>query len=186
MSDTKQQILRLGADLIRLRGYNAFSYQDISQPLGIKNAAVHYHFPAKEQLAATVVQEAREQFETLTAKMQAKNMTEQQQFDRFLKIYTDSLKENKICLPASLGSDFYTISPAIQEKVTALVETILSWLAALLKSGRTKCVFSFSVEPRTKALLILTTLMAGLQIARITGPADFQAIVRGIVKELKP
>lgn len=186
MSDTKQHILRLGEELIRLRGYNAFSYQDISQPLGIRNAAVHYHYPAKEQLAAAIVRDAREQFDKLVAMMQAKNMTEQQQFDRFLKIYTDSLKENKICLPASLGSDFLTLAPAIQEEVTALVETILSWLTTLLKSGRSKNVFSFLVEPRTKALMILTSLMAGLQIARITSPADFQAIVRGIAKELKP
>ena len=47
MSITREKILELGENLIRTKGYNAFSYQDISSKLGIKNAAVHYYFPTK-------------------------------------------------------------------------------------------------------------------------------------------
>ncbi len=48
MSITRERILELGENFIRTKGYNAFSYQDISSELGVKNAAIHYYFPSKE------------------------------------------------------------------------------------------------------------------------------------------
>lgn len=53
--DTKQEILRIGMDLIKRYGYNAFSYADISKVLEMKNAAVHYHFRGKEDLLAGIL-----------------------------------------------------------------------------------------------------------------------------------
>ena len=60
--DTRTSILNLAEKLIRTRGYHAFSYQDISKPLKIKNAAVHYHFPAKADLGLAVIQRTIESF----------------------------------------------------------------------------------------------------------------------------
>ena len=56
-TDTKEAILRLGMEFIQTYGYNAFSYADISKELKIKNAAVHYHFPGKEDLLAEIVEQ---------------------------------------------------------------------------------------------------------------------------------
>ena len=44
--ETKDKIRNLAEELIRTKGYNAFSYADLSAPLQIKNAAIHYHFPS--------------------------------------------------------------------------------------------------------------------------------------------
>ena len=55
VGDTKEAILRLGAELIQQVGYHAFSYADIAKKLDIKNAAVHYHFPAKADLYESIV-----------------------------------------------------------------------------------------------------------------------------------
>ena len=40
-TDTREAIVRIGTQLIKSHGYNAFSYADISEQLQIKNAAVH-------------------------------------------------------------------------------------------------------------------------------------------------
>jgi TetR/AcrR family transcriptional repressor of nem operon len=45
--DTKKRILDMAEDLLLTRGFNAFSYQHISSELGMKNAAIHYHYPKK-------------------------------------------------------------------------------------------------------------------------------------------
>ena len=50
MNDTRNEIIRLGSELIRSIGYNSFSYADISKALNIKNAAIHYYFPSKSDL----------------------------------------------------------------------------------------------------------------------------------------
>jgi|GEM_PF-6700355 len=57
MSNTREKIIELADQLIRTKGFNAFSYADISAPLDIKNAAVHYHFPNKADLGIAVIEQ---------------------------------------------------------------------------------------------------------------------------------
>jgi len=42
---------------LRMRGggFNAFSFRDIADDVGVKSSSVHYHFATKEKLAAAVV-----------------------------------------------------------------------------------------------------------------------------------
>ncbi|HEU4554463.1 MAG TPA: TetR/AcrR family transcriptional regulator, partial [Chitinophaga sp.] len=54
--NTREKIIELADHLIRTKGFNAFSYADISAPLAIKNAAVHYHFPTKADLGISVIE----------------------------------------------------------------------------------------------------------------------------------
>ena len=48
--DRKEQILSVAAELLQTRSFSAFSYQDLSDRLGITKAAIHHHFPSKEGL----------------------------------------------------------------------------------------------------------------------------------------
>src|SRR5438445_13375596 len=57
--DTRSKILDLAELLWLGRGFNGFSYQHISRELGVKNAAIHYHFPHKEDLGIALVQRYR-------------------------------------------------------------------------------------------------------------------------------
>ena len=59
--DTRDQIMDRAAHLLMSRGFNGFSYRDISAHLGVKNAAIHYHFPAKKDLALALVDEYRKE-----------------------------------------------------------------------------------------------------------------------------
>jgi TetR/AcrR family transcriptional repressor of nem operon len=62
--------------LLLTKGYNAFSYQDISKELGIKNAAVHYYFPAKENLVTSIVKNNILRFEEMVDNMNTRNFDE--------------------------------------------------------------------------------------------------------------
>ena len=86
MSSTKQQITLLADELIRSNGYNAFSYSDISKPLGIKNAAIHYHFPSKPDLALEVVKFHEESFDRFAERVQGKPALSR--IKLFLNFYT--------------------------------------------------------------------------------------------------
>ena len=61
-SRTAEQILDLAEMLIQTRGYSAFSYQDISDALGITKASIHYHFASKTDLGIAVVDRYVERF----------------------------------------------------------------------------------------------------------------------------
>ena len=47
---------------MQTRGLNAMSYADVSARVGITNASLHYHFPAKADLASRADQRYSERF----------------------------------------------------------------------------------------------------------------------------
>ena len=71
ITDTREQIMDRAAQLLMSRGYKGFSYRDISSHLGVKNAAVHYHFPAKADLALALVNEYRQALRKGTSEFMA-------------------------------------------------------------------------------------------------------------------
>lgn len=53
MTDLSMRDRILDAAEVRARrgGYNAFSFRDLADDVGVKSASVHYHFPTKSDLA---------------------------------------------------------------------------------------------------------------------------------------
>jgi TetR/AcrR family transcriptional repressor of nem operon len=62
MVTTAERILDTAQALAQVRGYNGFSYADISAELAITKPSIHYHFPSKAQLAEALVARYRRQF----------------------------------------------------------------------------------------------------------------------------
>jgi len=186
MSITREKIIELGENLIRTKGYNAFSYQDISSELGIKNAAIHYYFPSKENLATSIVKTNIQLFEEMTGNMQSRGFDEWQQLETFIKIYTKSHREQKRCIVGSLGPDISSLSENTVAELRRMSQIILAWLTAALALGREKGLFVFTEEPQTKALLILSSLVASLQLARLIDKIEYKSFCNAILEDLKP
>jgi TetR/AcrR family transcriptional regulator, transcriptional repressor for nem operon len=55
MSDMKAAILDAAERRMQSGGFGGFSFREIAEDVGIKSSSVHYHFPAKEDLAAEVI-----------------------------------------------------------------------------------------------------------------------------------
>jgi AcrR family transcriptional regulator len=185
-STTRQDIIILAEELIRSRGYHAFSYHDISSKLNIKNAAIHYHFPLKENLGVEVVRKNIKAFEALLQDKKFNQLGEWERLTIFLDdIFGKYLSEDRICLVGALSTEFLTLPEIMQTEFKAMTTSIRNWLMTLLKTGKRKNVFSFSTSAETKALMVITSMIAALQVARVMNKADFHLIKNGILKELK-
>ena len=178
--------MELGEVLIRTRGYNAFSYQDISSELGIKNAAVHYYFPSKENLGTSIVKTNMQRFEEMIQNMQNRGFDELHQLEVFMKIYVKSNREEKLCIVGSLGPNIESLNEPTRSELKKMTQSIVLWLTTILNSGREKNIFTFKGEARERALLILSSLIAGLQLARILEKTDFKIIYQAILEDIKP
>jgi len=181
MSVTREKIIELGENLIRSKGYNAFSYQDISTELGIKNAAVHYYFPTKENLGTSIVKTNIQRFEEMVENMHSHGFNERQQLDTFVKIYLKSHREQKLCIIGSLASDFYTLNETTKTELKRMTEIILKWLTDILVTGKEKKLFVFDEEPQSKAFIILSGMVASLQVSRMMDKMDYKNLCQTII-----
>lgn len=179
---TRGQIIQLADQLIREKGYNAFSFYDISRSVGIKTASIHYHFPVKSDLGIAVIEEHIHSLEQVRERF--KNKSPLEQLDKLLSIYTDVKNEHQICLVGALATDYYTLDETVQERLKAFSAAMLDWVGNFLEAGRAGHVFHFEGSPRTKAIMIITNMLAIVQLSRLTGDKDFNAVKRTIKQEL--
>ena len=181
---TRESIIQLADQLIRDKGYNAFSFYDIAKSLGIKNASIHYYFPGKTQLGIAVIQEHSRRFNVMKEAVAGKHPAEKLKV--FAATYGATRQEERICIVGSLASDLHTLEPGTGQQLALYAQEVLGWVEAVLEEGRNLGYFTFAVPARTKALLIITNLSGALQLTRLTGAQDFYTIAETIIQELGP
>lgn len=177
-TNTQRTILDLAESFLQEKGFNGFSYAHIAAELGVKNAAIHYHFPTKEDLACAVIQRYRDRFRLWINNSRVKDLPPQDKLNWFFDIYSNFRADNgKVCLVGSLEVEFNSIPDRLREQTEAMHKELLAWLQATLKDGRDAGVFSFNGEPANKAALILSSLQGALQMARALGTKKFRDVV---------
>jgi len=180
---TRENIVLLGDQFIRDKGFNAFSFYDISKALKIKNASIHYHFPTKTDLGVSILNDHQQKLHSLIQATVTKSP--QVKLNAFLSIYSTIKSEGRVCLVGSLATDLNSVDPKIAKELKAFANEILKWVTSILEEGKTKKAFSFQGSARTKALMIITNMLAALQLSRLTNEDDFHTIRNEVIKELK-
>ncbi len=184
-ANTRVAILDLAERLLQEKGYNTFSYTDISRPLGIKNAAVHYHFPTKTALGVAILRRYRERFQEYILKFDESDADPLTKLNGYIAIPIDHLRQgNRICPLGILEAEYNTIPPELRAEAQALDREIWHWVRGTLAAGRERDIFHFVGTNEDKTCLIVAALQGALQMARTAGPSSFFAIVRQLKRDL--
>jgi TetR/AcrR family transcriptional repressor of nem operon len=179
MNDTREEIVSLADKLVRERGFNGFSYADISKALKIKNAAIHYYFPSKTDLGVEVISRAVASFREVISTR--KNLSWQQQLDLFIANYKQKQRYHDICLMGAFSSVSGTLSEDMQRELKKLASDSLSELTTILKKGKEAGEFSFKETPEAKAYLIQSALIASLLLNRVLQNNVFEQIEKELI-----
>lgn len=182
--DTREEILNCAEELLQRRGFNGFSYQHIAVQLGIRNAAIHYHFPAKDDLGIALVQRYRERFHAWTVDLAGADAWES--LREYFGTYVDHLtcEECRLCPGGVLAAEFGTLGDPMRLESRLLMREIYQWLIETLERGRRDGVIGFNGEASDKAVAIGAALQGGLQIARLVGPERFHQLLDQLTLEL--
>lgn len=185
MTDTREQIMDRAAQLLMSRGFNGFSYSDISSHLGVKNAAVHYHFPAKADLAVALVDEYRQLLRSRTSEFMAYGGSAAQQLQGFFEITTRQCNTGRsICPLGAFAIDYSELPEEVRQVIASFMDETIKWLTQVLEVGREQNEFRFSGEAKPKALNILASLQGARQMARVNGIELLDAVVKQIHQDL--
>ena len=184
-TDTRKKILKEAEALLQLRGYNGFSYKDISKPLGIKNAASHYYFPTKADLGVALVDRYRKILHQGSRDFMAQGGDARQQLEGYIEFVSKTLKRYEMICPIGIMStDYHTIPDRMREHTRLLVEETLAWLTRVLDVGREDGTFRYEGDPEGRAIAIKATLQGAAQLARILGPEILERSIGQIRQDL--
>jgi TetR/AcrR family transcriptional repressor of nem operon len=182
---TRKRILDIAEELILTRGYNGFSYQDISKSIGIRKASIHYHYPLKEDLVERYTRK-----QVVLFKMWCKTVgkhTSTEKLYLFGRMYlTLSKQGRKICPIGMLTAEFPVLPAKIQARVRELLESELSWLEGVIADGVAAGEINRGINIHRTALIILTTLAGMLKMFRIhKDPAEAEGMINELIKLLE-
>lgn len=168
--DTREQIVDTALQLLMQRGMNGFSYRDISEPLGIKNAAVHYHFPSKAKLIKSVIKESHQALRRKTAEFMAYGGPALPQLEGLFEFTLRQCECGMpVCLAGALSVDYEELSSGTKEALNRFMMDTVEWFTKVLETGREQGEFKFNGGARSKAISILTMIQGARQLARIHG-----------------
>ncbi|MET4073924.1 TetR/AcrR family transcriptional regulator [Hymenobacter sp. UYCo722] len=185
--DTRTRILDLAEGLLLERGFNAFSYQHLARELGVKPAAIHYHFPSKDDLGTALVARQLRRLRKWRGLPRVTNLEPVQQLDALLAVYDNHLgHDRRVCLFGALAADFRTLPVPMQAELRTFNRELTEWLAEVLAVGRATGALRFVGSPAAKAAQVLTTLAGALQVARVHDETPFRVIVGQLRLELLP
>jgi TetR/AcrR family transcriptional repressor of nem operon len=181
ISDTRDQIMDKAAELLTQRGFNGFSYRDISTHLGVKNAAIHYHFPSKADLAMALVGEYQQTLRNQTSAFLAYGGPATPQMEG-LFMFTESqyCMGRCICPFGALSVDFDDLPEEVKGATEKFMSDSVKWLSRVLEVGKEQDEFKFEGDATQKAIGIIATLQGARQMARIQGDVTLSDVIHQI------
>lgn len=129
MSDRNMRDRILDAAEARARrgGYNAFSFREIAQDVGVSSAAIHYHFAAKADLGQTLAE--RYTARALERLGDPSELPGPEAVARVHALFRDALVEDdQMCLCGLFAAERDILPEGVNDAVVGFFQAILNYL----------------------------------------------------------
>lgn len=132
-TDTRELILSAARATVQAHGYSGLSFRDLATAVGIKSASVHYHFPTKGDLGATLAHDytdaARADLDRVLAQTDDPAAC--------LRLYTGFFRralenDNRMCLCGIMAAEYDALPDAIKAEVRGFADVNVAWLSKVL------------------------------------------------------
>ena len=128
-------------------------------------ASIHYHYPTKTDLGIAIIQQHLAALnQTITRN---KNKTPIEKLDKLFNYYQKLSKRNHVCIVGAMASDVYTLEELLRNELLSFSNAVIDWATSILEEGIKQQLFKPSKNARITAKLIVSNLMALVQISRL-------------------
>jgi TetR/AcrR family transcriptional regulator, transcriptional repressor for nem operon len=180
-SSTASDILDTAERLVQSRGFNGFSYADVSSELGITKAALHYHFAGKAELGESLIRRYTERFNAALAAIDASEISAPDKLLAYCDLYRATLRGQRMCLCGMLAAEYNTLGEPMREAIGTFFDQNRDWLAALLEAGWTDGALRSAVPADQAAQSIIAALEGAMLVAR---PYNDAAVLDVVIDRL--
>jgi TetR/AcrR family transcriptional regulator, transcriptional repressor for nem operon len=184
---TAERILDIAERMVQVRGFNNFSYADISTELGITKASLHYHYPGKAELGQALITRYNERFSAALEQIDRELPNARAKLEAYANLYAEVLRGKRMCMCGILAAEYQTLPGPMRSAVIGFFDENQQWLAALLTEGKKDGTLKFAGAPEDVAQGILSTLEGAMLVARPYGDlARFNAASNQLLAGLTP
>lgn len=184
--DTRAALLDSAEHASRMRGYDGFSYADLSKDVGIRKASIHHHFPTKADLADALLQRYRERFFEGLATIKSRHAKGSARIEAYLGAYRDALSGGKmvcLCVAFSAGRD--SLSDSVLAELNRFNDLSIAWLTETFRLGRDDGSIASDEDPQSEAAACLALVEGAQLLARAAKDVSrFDAAIATLVRRI--
>ena len=182
------QIMEVAQDLMQKNGYNGFSYSDVAKRVGIKSASIHYHFPAKADLALAVARKYRTDFAAAVNDMSELKSSPLEQLAGFAELFQDTLEAlDRVCLCGMLATDAGLIPEDVKAETARFFTDQQDWISATVSDGIANGQVNQVADPDGFAQTFLSALEGAMIMARsMNQPEHLATVSAQMISLLEP
>ena len=186
-SDTRSALVSVATGLVRQRGFNAVSYADLAEKVGIRKPSIHHHFPLKEDLGVEMVQAYTAAFENHLAVISATSRTRRGRLDAYAGLYREGLVRGEGCLCGVLASELATLPDSVRSCVERFFAVNEKWLTDVLVEPEEGSVPQSAGNAKVRARQVLSTFQGAVFVSLALGNLQaFEDAVLGLLDTIAP
>ncbi|HTT88516.1 MAG TPA: TetR/AcrR family transcriptional regulator [Acidimicrobiales bacterium] len=181
---TAMAILDIAERLVQQRGFNGFSYADVSAELGITRASLHYHFAGKAQLGEALISRYATRFAASLTDIDTLAAPPIGKLRSYCEIYRGVLAEHRMCLCGMLAAEFDTLPGAVRQAVINFFDQNQAWLSAFLERSSEAGALRLVGPPDRAARTVIAALEGAMLVSRPYGDtAVLDSVTDRIIEE---
>jgi TetR/AcrR family transcriptional regulator, transcriptional repressor for nem operon len=166
-SSVREQILDHAITLMMLRGYNGFSYRDLSELVGVKTSSIHYYFPSKDDLVLEAVQVYSQSVLSLLQSVDA-TLPADVKLAKYTKMFGRTLGDgDQICLCGMLAADIGSLPENVRLALQAFFKANENWLAKVLAQGVEEGTLAVNGKPENAARALYAAYQGSVLASRL-------------------
>jgi len=182
--DTRDALLDSAEQLVRSRGFDAFSYADLSAAVGIRKASIHHHFPTKADLALALIVRYRAQFGDTLGAISRKSATGGARLRGYLDAYRAALQGGRaVCLCVAFSAGRESFSDPVLAELDGFHRDGAVWLRETFAKGREDGSIKAVGEPSAEADATLALVEGAQLVARAAGDIERYDAATGLLRQ---
>jgi TetR/AcrR family transcriptional regulator, transcriptional repressor for nem operon len=163
----RDQLLDHAITLMMLRGYNGFSYRDLSELVGVKTSSIHYYFPSKDDLVLEAVNEYSNEVLGAVRGIDSA-LPADAKLGKYTKLFGKVMGDGEqICLCGMLAADVASLPDEVRAAVQAFFKANEAWLAKLLVQGAKERTLVFNGKPESAARTLYAAYQGSVLASRL-------------------
>ncbi|PXA86900.1 TetR family transcriptional regulator [Nostoc sp. 3335mG] len=173
--DVRESFMSAARRSVEKSGFNAMSFRDLAEEVGVKAATLHYHFPTKADLAEALVVRYRE--DVLKILEPLNDLPYEDAIAGYVGLFRSFFEgSNRMCMGGMMSAEVSALSEATCQQIDRFMSAHIDWIAETLARKHPRMPAD---KRHARAKAIFASLEGAQLITRGLGsdPAVFDGIV---------
>ena len=185
-NDTAHKLLDSAESLIKVRGFNAFSFRDLQRQVGVKTSTIHYYFATKADLANAVLERFLLQHRQSLLSLESKQPSAIKRLQSIADFFVANSEKGEFCLGGMLSSELNALNLEAKKILADFFGHFEMWVEATIDLGKNNGEMDKSVNAKHSAQVFVAAIEGGMLITRVRHNSEpYKNLLAQIIKQIK-